>query len=139
MFRKEGAYHMSLKIFLSPALYIMSKLSFKAKIITSISILFILLLFPSRTIFIDYIKRSHNYNNQLIGLEYIEIINNFIKAVERHRSLTKKFLDGDTSLKEEIIENEHIFYTKQKIDIMNFDTQHLNMLTSNQNFNTAVS
>jgi len=130
---------MSLKIFLSPALYVMSKLSFKAKIITSISILFVLLLFPSRTIFIDYVKRSHNYNNQLIGLEYIEIINNFIKAVETHRSLTKNFLDGDTSLKEEIIENEHIFYTKQKIDIMNFDSQHLNMLTSNQNFNTAVS
>jgi PAS domain S-box-containing protein/diguanylate cyclase (GGDEF)-like protein len=130
---------MSIKIFLSPALYIMSKLSFKVKIIVSISILFILLLFPSRTIFVDYIKRSHNYNNQLIGLEYIEIINNFIKTVQTHRSLTKKFLEGDTSLREEIIDKEDTFYKRQKPDIMNFDSQHLNMLTSNQNFNTAVS
>jgi PAS domain S-box-containing protein/diguanylate cyclase (GGDEF)-like protein len=130
---------MSLKILLSPALYIMSKLSFKVKIIASISILFILLLFPSRTIFVDYIQRSHNYNNQLIGLEYIEIINNFIKTVQTHRSLTKRFLDGDKSLKEEIIDKEDTFYKRQKPDIMNFDSQHLNMLTSNQNFNTAVS
>jgi len=129
---------MSIKILLSPALYIMSKLSFKVKIIASISILFVLLLFPSRTIFVDYIQRSHNYNNQLIGLEYIEIINNFIKTVQEHRSLTKKFLDGNRSLKEEIIDKENIFY-KQKSDIMNFDSQHLNMLTSNQNFNTAVA
>ncbi len=130
---------MTLKIFLSPALYIMSKLSFKAKIIVSISILFVLLLFPSRTIFIDYVKRSHSYNNQLIGLEYIEVINNFIKTVQIHRSLTKKFLEGDKSLKEEIIDKEDTFYRRQKPDIMDFDSKHLNMLTSNQNFNTAVS
>ena len=130
---------MSLKILLSPALYIMSKLSFKIKIIVSISILFVLLLFPSRTIFVDYIERSHNYNNQLIGLQYIEVINNFIKTVQIHRSLTKKFLDGDTSVKEEIIEQEDKFYQKQKPDIMNFDSQHLNILTSDQDFNTAVS
>lgn len=130
---------MTLKIFLSPALYIMSKLSFKVKIIASISILFILLLFPSRTIFIDYIDRSHNYNNQLIGLKYIETINNFIKTVQIHRSLTKRYLDGEIELKEEIIEQEDKFYTKQKPDIMNFDSKHLNMLTSNQNFNRAVS
>ena len=130
---------MSFQIFLSPALYIMSKLSFKAKIIISISILFILLLFPSRTIFSNYIQKSHIYNNQLIGLEYIEIINNFIKTVQEHRSLTKKFLDGDKDLKEEIIEKEDKFYNKQKPDIMNFDSQYLNILSSNKNFNTAIS
>jgi len=130
---------MTLKIFLSPALYIMSKLSFKAKIISSISILFILLLFPSRTIFSNHVHRSHNYNNQLIGLKYIETINNFIKTVQMHRSLTKAYLDGNINLKEEIIEQEDKFYTRQKPDIMNFDAKHLNLLTSNQNFNTAVS
>jgi PAS domain S-box-containing protein/diguanylate cyclase (GGDEF)-like protein len=130
---------MAFQLFLSPALYVMSKLSFKAKIIISISILFILLLFPSRTIFLNYIDKSHIYNNQLIGLEYIEIINHFIKTVQDHRSLTKKFLDGDTSIKEEIIEKEDKFYNKQKPDIMNFDSKHLNMLSSNKNFNTAVS
>jgi len=130
---------MAFQLFLSPALYIMSKLSFKAKIIISISILFILLLFPSRTIFSNYIDKSHIYNNQLIGLEYIEIINNFIKTVQEHRSLTKKFLDGDESLKEEIIEKEDKFYNKQKPDIMNFDSKQLNILSSNKNFNTAIS
>lgn len=130
---------MSLKLFLLPALYIMSKLSFKTKIIASTSILFILLILPSRTMFIDYINRSHNYNNQIVGLKYIETINNFIKTVQIHRSLTKRYLDGEINLKESIIEQEDKFYTKQKPDIMNFDTIHLNMLTSNQNFNRAVS
>jgi PAS domain S-box-containing protein/diguanylate cyclase (GGDEF)-like protein len=130
---------MAFQLFLSPALYIMSKLSFKSKIIISISILFILLLFPSRTIFSNYIDKSHTYTNQLIGLKYIETINNFIKTVQEHRSLTKRFLEGDKSLKEEIIEQEDKFYNKQKPDIMNFDTKHLNMLSSNKNFNTAIS
>jgi len=62
---------MAFQLFLSPALYVMSKLSFKAKIIISISILFILLLFPSRTIFSDYIEKRETYNNQLVGLQYI--------------------------------------------------------------------
>ena len=129
---------MGIRIILYPALYIMSKLSFKVKIIFSISILFILLLFPSRTIFLNYIERNNTYNNQLMGLEYIEIIHKFIRTVQIHRSLTKKFLNGDKGSKEEIKEKEHKFY-KQKHTLMDFDSIHLDLLKSNQNFAKAVS
>ena len=130
---------MTLKIFLSPALYIMSKLSFKVKIIASISILFILLLFPSRTIFLDYIEKSNTYDKQLIGLKYIEVIHGLIKTVQVHRSLTKQFLEGDKGLQEDIEEQEDKFLTKQRPSLMDFDANHLNILTSNENFTKAVS
>jgi len=124
---------------LSPALYIMSKLSFKVKIIASISILFLLLLFPSQTIFMNYIEKSNTYKQRLIGLEYIEIIHNFIKTVQIHRSLSKEFIEGNTSLQEELQEQEDKFYNKQRPSLMNFDTEHLDILKSNQNFAKAVA
>lgn len=129
---------MTLKTFLYPALYVMNKLSFKVKIIVSISILFILLLFPSRTIFMNYVEQSNTYNKQLIGLEYIEIINSFIKTVQIHRSLSKDFLNGNKTLIEDIIEKEKKFY-KQKHTLMDYDAVHLKILKSNQNFAKAIA
>lgn len=129
---------MALKFFLYPALYIMNKLSFKAKIIASISILFILLLSPSRTVFMSYIEKSTAYNQQLIGLEYIEIFNNFIKTVQVHRTLSKDFLNGNKKLMEDIADKEEKFFD-QKRTLMDYDAQHLNILSSNQNFAKAIA
>lgn len=129
---------MVLKTFLYPALYIMNKLSFKGKIIVSISILFILLLFPSRTVFINYIEKSNTYNKQLIGLEYIEIINRFIKTIQIHRSLSKDFLNGNKTLIEDIHEKEDKFYN-QKHTLMDYDALHFKILKSNQNFAKAIA
>jgi len=129
---------MIIKFFLNPALYIMNKLSFKVKIIVSISILFILLLFPSRTVFINYIEKSNSYNQQLIGLEYIEIINKFIRTIQIHRSLSKDFLNGNKILKKNLIEIEATFYDQKRI-LMDYDVQHLNILKSNQNFAKAIA
>jgi len=129
---------MTLKKLLSPALYIMSKLSFKAKIIFSISILFILLLFPSRTIFMQHNAKSKTYSNQLIGLEYIEIISKFIKTVQEHRSLSKGFLQGKEEYKEDLLSKENKFY-KQQHTLMDYDSKHLNLLKSNQDFVKALS
>jgi len=130
---------MTLKIFLSPALYIMSKLSFKVKIIASISILFILLLFPSRTIFFDHIEKSNTYNRQLVGREYIEVIHGLIRTIQTHRTLTKAFLRGDKSLQEDIEELEDKFFNKQRHSLMDYDAQRLKMLPSNENFTKAIS
>ncbi|CAA6825112.1 MAG: Unknown protein, partial [uncultured Sulfurovum sp.] len=52
---------MLFKTLFQPALYIMSKLSFKTKIISSILLLFILLLLPSRTLFTEYIQKNDRY------------------------------------------------------------------------------
>lgn len=129
---------MKLEKFLYPALYVMNKLSFKAKIIVSISILFMLLLFPSRTVFMNYVEKSNAYSQQLVGLKYIEIINSFIKTIQTHRSLSKDFLNGNKTLIEDIVDKEKKFYN-QKRTLMNYDALHLNMLKSNQNFAKAIA
>ena len=135
---------MLFKTILQPALYVMSKLSFKAKIITSISLLFILLLLPSRTLFTDYVEKNDNYNKQLIGLRYIEAINSFIETVEVHRTLSLKFLEEhnktlkDNKCLENLQENEDKFYN-QKVTIMNYDSKEFKFLASNQNFAKAIA
>jgi len=132
------------KTLLQPALYVMSKLSFKTKIIASILLLFILLLIPSRTLFTDYIDKNERYNKQLIGLRYIEVINAFIKTVQVHRSLSLQYLDKSNHNKnqadslENLEENEDKFY-HQKTTIMNYDGEHFKRLDSNQNFAKAVA
>ncbi len=135
---------MLFKILLKPALYIMSKLSFKTKIIASILLLFILLLLPSRTLFTDYIDKNNRYEKQLIGLRYIEALNAFIKTVQTHRSLSLKFLEENTKNIENseclqnLEDNENRFYN-QKVTIMDYDEEHFKFLSSNQNFAKAIA
>lgn len=124
---------------LQPALYIMSKLSFKTKIIASISLLFILLLLPSRTLFTDYLHKNNLHEKQLAGLQYIEIMNALIKTVQTHRTLSLEILSKNDSQKVETIrENEQKFYN-QKVTIMNFDEKELKLLNSNQDFAKAIA
>jgi len=130
---------MLFKTLFQPALYIMSKLSFKTKIIASILLLSILLLLPSRTLFTDYIDKNNRYNKQLVGLRYIEAINAFIKTVQVHRTLSLEFLESNESnLLEEIKENS-VRFNHQKINIMDYDEENLKFLSSNQNFAKAMA
>ena len=129
---------MTFKQLLSPALYVMNKLSFKAKIIYSIIILSLLLLFPSRTMFIDYYQKGYDYDQRLIGLKYIEIVYKIIETVQTHRSLSKRYLAGEIDIEDEIVENEEKFY-HQKASFMDYDTNHENIISSNQDFAKAVS
>jgi len=129
---------MSFKSLLYPALFIMNKLSFKVKIIASITILFVLLLFPSRTAFLNYNEKNKIYNNQLIGLQYIEIVKNIIHTIEEHRTLSNKFLNEEPSMKESIKENEEI-YSHQQRALREYDEEHLKILSNNINYTEAVS
>ena len=129
---------MTLKLLLYPALYIMNKLSFKIKIIASISILFLLLLFPSRTAFMDYSEKSNIYKNQLIGLEYIEIVKSFIRTIQGHRTLSHHYLQGEVSLFNDLVENEKV-YTNQQRTLREYDEEHLQILSSNSNYAQAIS
>ncbi len=123
---------------LNPALYIMNKLSFKSKIITSISILFILLVFPSHTIFLDHYQENQIYKKQLVGLEYIKMIHKTIQTIEVHRADTNAYLNGEKNKKDNIKEEEELL--ELKIDsLYEYDAKHLNMLSSNQNFAKALS
>ncbi len=129
---------MTFKQLLSPALYIMNKLSFKSKIIFSILLLSILLLFPSRTMFMNYYDKGSIYNKRLVGLEYIEIVYKIIETVQKHRSLSKIYLNGNKELEEDITDSEEKFYN-QKASLMEYDVAHLDILTSDPDFSKAIS
>ncbi|CAA6822439.1 MAG: diguanylate cyclase/phosphodiesterase (GGDEF & EAL domains) with PAS/PAC sensor(s) [uncultured Sulfurovum sp.] len=135
---------MVLKTLLQPALYIMSKLSFKTKIITSILLLFILLLLPSKKLFTEYIEKNNRYNKQLIGLRYIEVINSFIKTVQVHRTLSLQYLEEsknnvkDSNCLQNLQENE-IRFQNQKETLMGYDVKNFNFLGSNQSFAKAIA
>ncbi|MCH9741090.1 MAG: diguanylate cyclase, partial [Epsilonproteobacteria bacterium] len=119
----------------------MNKLSFKFKIIASISILFILLIFPSRTIFLNHFQEREVQKLQLIGLEYIQIMHKIIDSIQIHRELSNAYVQGNQSsqdLAEELREQEEILYLK-KTSIFEYDAGTLNMLSKNQNFAKAVS
>ena len=130
---------MIFKLILQPALYVMSKLSFKTKIIASILLLFILLLLPSQTLFTGYIQKHDRYNKQLIGLRYIEAINAFIKTVQVHRTLALEFLESNESESLENLKENTNRFEHQKATIMDFDEENLQFLISNQSFAKAIA
>ncbi|MCK4442583.1 MAG: EAL domain-containing protein, partial [Sulfurovaceae bacterium] len=123
---------------LNPALYIMNKLSFKSKIISSISILCILLIFPSHTIFINHYQENNIYKKQLVGLEYIKIIHKIIQTIQVHRADTNNYLNGEKTKKDDIKNEEELLELKIE-SIHEYDVKHLNILSSNQNFAKALS
>ncbi len=134
----EGKMFMSLNILLQPAIFVMNKLSFKTKIIASIAILFLIFLFPSKTLFFNYIQKSNRYDKQLVGLKYIEALHGIIHTVQLHRSASIDYLQGDKEKQEALEDLESKFYHQRK-EIMDFDVTHLNILSSEQNFAKALA
>jgi len=129
---------MGIKKILNPALFVMNKLSFKSKIIASISILFLLLVFPSHTIFLNHYKENNIYKKQLVGLEYIKIIHKIIQTIQVHRADTNAYLNGEKDKIKQIKDEEELLGLK--IDsLYEYDSKHLNILSSNQNFAKALS
>jgi len=132
---------MNLKKLLTPALFIMNKLSFKSKIIASISILFILLIFPSRTIFLNHFKQQEIQRLQLIGLEYIQITHKIMNSIQIHRELCNLYLQNPHNKKEiedELREQEEILFLKKQ-SLLEYDAQTLKILKRNQHFAKAMS
>jgi len=132
---------MHFKKILTPALFIMNKLSFKFKIIASISILFVLLIFPSRTIFLKHFKENRTQKLQLIGLEYILITHKLIDSIQIHRELSKGYIDTNQSNKkiaEELREQEDILFFR-KTGLFEHDDKTLKLLSENQSFAQAIS
>lgn len=123
---------------LHPAISIMNKLPFKIKIIVSISILFFLLILPSRTTFMNYIVKNDTYNSQLVGLSYNRLIHDLIQTVQMHRGLSNTYLHGSESYKENILENEKDI-EKRLLLLVAFDKRHLAVLNHNRDFANALS
>ncbi len=134
----KGKMLMSLNTLFQPAISVMNKLSFKTKILASIAILFLVFLFPSRTLFFDYMQKSNRYDKQLVGLKYIEVLHGFIHTVQLHRSASIEYLQGNKEIQEDLEDIESKFNHQHK-EIMDFDATHLNILTSDQNFAKAIA
>ncbi len=132
---------MKFKKILTPALYIMNKLSFKSKIIASISILFILLIFPSHTIFLNHFKQQEIQRLQLIGLEYIQITHKIMNSIQIHRELSNLYIQEgqkNQELRSELREKEEILYLKKQ-SLLEYDAHTLKILHTNQHFAQAMS
>jgi methyl-accepting chemotaxis protein len=123
---------------MKPAIYVMNKLPFKLKIIVAISILFVLLVLPSREVFTKYIYQNKIYQNQLIGLSYNQHIEEAIKIIQLHRGLSNAYLNGNKILKKKIEENEKDI-DKIVLKLKVFDENHLNQLKYNKYFVDALS
>ena len=133
---------MSLKPLLQPALYVMNKLSFKTKIIASISLLFLLLLLPSKAVLTDYIEKNNRYHDQVLGLRYVDTLNSFIRTVQLHRTLSIQYMHASNEERADIVEElqeKEERFANQKVAIMNHDEEHLKLLKSNQNFTRAIA
>ena len=136
-----------MKILLAPALFLMNKLSFKFKILASILLLFVILILPSRDIFNTYFQEQNDQRLQLIGLEYMQITQKIINAVQKHREISHLYLQNKNNNKnkkknnekiEELEELEELLYHRQK-SLQEYDAQTLNILSNNRNFGNAIS
>ncbi len=122
---------------LYPAVILMNKLPFKIKIITSVSLLFILLVLPFRNIFLDYFETNARLENKLIGLKYNNHIQEIIKNVQTHRGLSSGFFNGNEKFREDIILNEQHFDQKVE-ELIEFDSKHLKLLNKDKHFTEAL-
>ncbi len=123
---------------LKPAISIMNRLPFKIKIVASISVLFILLVLPSRTTFMNYINKHDIYNKQLIGLTYNTLIHELIQSIQMHRGLSNAYLHGTSSYKSDILKSEKEI-AKRLHALIAFDNKHFLSLKHNKDFANALS
>ena len=123
---------------LKPAISVMNKLPFKIKIIASISILFLLLVLPSRVTFMNYIVKHDTYNSQLVGLSYNTLIHELIQSIQMHRGLSNAYMHGNSSYKENILKTEELI-EKKLLFLLEFDTKYLMVLKHNRDFANALS
>ena len=130
-----------MKILLAPALFIMNKLSFKSKILASISLLFIILILPSIDIVKTHFTEKSNQELQLLGLEYMQITHKMINALQKHRELSQIYIQSkkeNIGLVEELEELEELLYNRKK-SLQRYDAKSLNILSNNRNFGNAIS
>jgi PAS domain S-box-containing protein len=81
------------------------------------------------------------YKQQLIGLEYIQIIHKVIQTIQVHRGECTIYLNSNSNkknIKDEIIETEELLGFRTN-SLLEYDSKNLKILNSNQNFTKAMS
>ncbi len=127
-----------LRKLIQPAVTLLNKLPFKLKILVSISVLFLLLILPSRTTFVNYIEKRGQYENQLTGLAYVREIHRLIHTVQMHRGLVNAYMSGNDSFKEAIRKTEQQIQ-RQLQELIVLDRHKRDMLRHNAKFVDALA
>ncbi len=122
---------------ISPAIAVMNRLPFKLKIILSTSILFVLLIMPSRETIVSYIDKNENYTSQLIALEYNNYFHDLIQALQLHRGLSNGYLHGNKTFKNQILKSEKEIVDKFS-KLIAYDKKELNFLRHSGHFVDAM-
>jgi PAS domain S-box-containing protein/diguanylate cyclase (GGDEF)-like protein len=120
-----------------PAMSIMNILPFKIKLIAATSVLFLLLILPSRTAFVSYTMKDEIYHNQLIGLTYNTLIHELIQTIQLHRGLSNAFLHGNHAYKKDILTTEKEIVMRIEA-LKDFDSKHFGVLQHNKEFANAL-
>jgi hypothetical protein len=123
---------------IQPAVNVLNRLPFKYKIVVSISVLFLLLILPSHTTFINYIDKKERYNSQFIGLNYVTKIHALIHQIQMHRGLTNGYLSGNERFKKSILKSEKMI-DQELANLVAYDRKRLNILHQNSDFVDALA
>ena len=116
----------------------MSKIPFKIKLIATISVMFLLLILPSRNVLHDYFEKINLMEKQTIGLQYTHELQEIIYQIQMHRGLSNSYYMGNKGLKQKITLNETTI--EQKVaQFIQFDKRYFNLLKRNENFIEAIS
>jgi len=118
---------------LEPAILIINKLSFKAKIFLISTVLFLPMIVPTYNTLMFHINENKIISNQIIGLNYNKHNYEIIKLMAKHRGLTNIYLKGDKSLKQSIMHIENNITTLVN-NFIDFDKNNLNIFTNNTSF-----
>ncbi len=111
----------------------MNKLPFRVKLITSIAILFLLFVIPSRMTFQNFVEHKKIYKQQLTALAYSHYIQSVLHSLQVHRGLVNGYLHGNDAFEAEILANEAVT-AKSLHELIAFDRNRLGILKTDKHF-----
>ena len=123
---------------LDPAILLINKLTFKAKIFLISTVLFLPMIVPTYNTFVFNIDENNAINKRTLGLNYNIFNYEIIKLLAKHRDFVNSYLHGNKNLKQKILSiEEDLDQLENKF--INFDTDNLNILKGNYQFAEILS
>lgn len=115
---------------LKPAILLINKLTFKAKILLISTILILPMIVPTYNTFIFNINENKALNKRTIGLNYNKYNYEIIKLLAKHRGMVNSYLNGKKILKQKILLIEQDVDNLEK-KFITYDTNNLNIFKGN--------
>ncbi len=118
---------------LNPAILLINKLTFKAKIFLISTVLILPIIVPTYNTFIFHIHENQSLNKRTMGLNYNKYNYEIIKLLAKHRGMVNSYLHGKESLKQNILLIEQDLDLLEK-KLITYDTDNLNIFKGNYLF-----